>query len=98
MSRPTELTEALIKMAKDFDKMRKEGEILGLNEDEKAFYDALTKDVSVKDFMSDEILKQIAHELTESIRSSITVDWQVKESARANMLKNIKIKHDKGLI
>jgi type I restriction enzyme, R subunit len=85
-----EVIEALIKMAKDFDKMRKEGEILGLNEDEKAFYDALTKDVSVKDFMSDEILKQIAHELTESIRSSITVDWQVKESARANMRKNIK--------
>ena len=85
-----EVIEALIKMAKDFEAMKKEGEILGLNEDEKAFYDALTKDVTVKDFMSDEILKKIAHELTESIRNSITVDWQVKESARANMRRNIK--------
>jgi type I restriction enzyme R subunit len=40
--------------------------------------------------MSDEILKKIAHELTESIRNSITVDWQVKESARANMRRIIK--------
>jgi type I restriction enzyme, R subunit len=85
-----EVIEALIKMAKDFDSMRKEGEVLGLNEDEKAFYDALTQDLTVRDFMSDEILKKIAHELTESIRSSITVDWQVKESARAKMRTTIK--------
>ena len=40
--------------------------------------------------MDDEILKKIAHELTVSINKSITVDWQVKESARAKMRTTIK--------
>jgi len=85
-----EVIEALIKIAKEFEEMQKEGDKLGLNEDEKAFYDALTNDITVKDFMDDEILKKIAHELTVSINKSITVDWQVKESARANMRRTIK--------
>ena len=40
--------------------------------------------------MENETLIQIAHELTESIRNSMTVDWTIKESARAQMRKTIK--------
>lgn len=85
-----EVIEELIRMAHDFKRMREEENELGLSDDEIAFYDALTKDDVVKEFMEDDILKKIAHELTESIRKNITIDWSVRKSARASMRKTIK--------
>lgn len=85
-----EVIEELIRMAHDFKRMREEENELGLSDDEIAFYDALTKDDVVKEFMEDDILKKIAHELTESIRNNITIDWSVRKSARASMRKTIK--------
>lgn len=35
--------------------------------------------------MGDATLKQLATELTEKLRESTTVDWQVRESVRAKM-------------
>ena len=35
--------------------------------------------------MTDETLKKIAHELTENLRKSITVDWSQRESVRASL-------------
>ena len=35
--------------------------------------------------LGDEVLKKIAHELTEKLRASTTVDWQVRDSVRAKM-------------
>jgi type I restriction enzyme R subunit len=63
---------------------------LGLSEDEVAFYYALTSEDIVKELMEDDILKQIAHELTEAIRSNITIDWSIRKSARASMRRIIK--------
>lgn len=85
-----EVIEELIRMAHDFKRMREEENELGLSDDEIAFYDALTKDDVIKEFMEDDILKKIAHELTESIRKNITIDWSVRKSARASMRKTIK--------
>jgi type I restriction enzyme R subunit len=85
-----EVIEELLKMAKEFEEAEKEGENLGLTKEEAAFYDALTNDSIVKELMENETLIQIAHELTESIRNSMTVDWTIKESARAQMRKTIK--------
>ena len=77
--------EELIEMAKDFAASAKHGEELGLNFDELAFYDALAENESALREMGDEILKQIAIELTQKLRSSISVDWQKRESVRARM-------------
>ncbi len=85
-----EVIEELIRMAHDIKKMREEEAKLGLTEDEIAFYDALTADDIVKELMEDEVLKKIAHELTEAIRNNITVDWSVRKSARASMRRVIK--------
>ena len=63
----------------------REHEDLGLNEDEIAFYYALTADEEVKKFMTDEILKKIAQELTLAIRNNITIDWSIRKSAQAGM-------------
>ena len=35
--------------------------------------------------LGDEILKKIAVEITEKLRKSTTVDWQVRESVRAKL-------------
>ena len=77
-------------MAHDIKKMHEEEAKLGLSDDEIAFYDALTADDIVKELMEDEILKKIAHELTLAIRNNITIDWNVRKSARASMRRVIK--------
>lgn len=83
--------EELIQMAKDFAEAAKHGKELGLNFDELAFYDALAENEAALREMGDEILKKIAIELTEKLRSSISVDWQKRESVRAKMRNIIRI-------
>ena len=85
-----EVIEELIKMAHDLKNMKTREEELGLNSDEIAFYDALTDDDAVKEFMTDETLKMIAHELTYAIRRNISIDWSIRKSAQAGMRKIIK--------
>lgn len=85
-----EVIEELIRMAQEIKDMKDKEKDLGLNEDEIAFYDALTADDIIKEFMDDETLKKIAHELTMSIRNNITIDWSVRKSAQAGMRRIIK--------
>ena len=77
--------EELIQMAKDFQQeMAREAE-LGLNPDEVAFYDALANNESAVRELGDDILKIIAIDLTQKLRASTTVDWQVREIVRAKL-------------
>ena len=85
-----EVIEELIKMAHELKKMKEEQSKSGLSDDEIAFYDALTADDIVKDFLEDETLKKIARELTVAIRNNITIDWSVRKSAQAGMRRIIK--------
>lgn len=80
-----QVMEELCDMAKKFKEAVNRGDELGLNEDELAFYDALANnETSVKE-LGDETLKKIAHELTENLRRSVSVDWSVRESVRAKL-------------
>ncbi|SFV58981.1 Type I restriction-modification system, restriction subunit R [hydrothermal vent metagenome] len=83
--------EELIAMAKDFAEASRHGEELGLNFDELAFYDALAENESALREMGDEVLKNIAQELTKKLRNNISVDWQKRESVRAKMRNMIRI-------
>ena len=85
-----EVIEELIRMAQEIKNMHDKEKDLGLNDDEIAFYDALTAEDIIKEFLDDETLKKIAHELTLAIRRSITIDWSVRKSAQAGMRKIIK--------
>jgi type I restriction enzyme R subunit len=49
------------------------------------FYDALANNESAVKELTDETLKKIAHELTDNLRKSMTVDWSQRESVRANL-------------
>lgn len=80
-----QVIEELIQMAKDFQEDLKRENALGLNSDEIAFYDALADNESATRELGDEILKKIAIEITEKLRRSTTVDWQVRDSVRAKL-------------
>ncbi|RNL43224.1 type I restriction endonuclease subunit R [Paraeggerthella hongkongensis] len=85
-----EVIEELLAMAHDMMTDREEGTKLGLDDEELAFYDALTKPQAVKDFYDNDQLVAITRELTEAMRTSATIDWQEKQSARAGMRRRIK--------
>ncbi len=85
-----EVIEELLNLAKDIASANAEGEALGLNAEELAFYDALTKPQAIKDFYEHAELIAITKELTELLRKNRTIDWQKKESARAGMRRLVK--------
>lgn len=80
-----EVIEELQKMAEDIAKAHQTGASLGLSPEELAFYDAITRPEAVKDFYTNDQLLQMTKELTDTLRCSRTIDWQKKESARAQM-------------
>lgn len=80
-----QVMEELVAMAKKFRAAANRGEELGLTDDEVRFYDALANNESAVRELSDETLKAIAHELTENLRASLTVDWSSRESVRAKL-------------
>ena len=80
-----QVMEELVDMAKKFRDAAARGETLGLTEDEVRFYDALANNESAVRELSDETLKKIAHELTTSLRQSLSVDWSARESVRAKL-------------
>jgi type I restriction enzyme R subunit len=91
-----QVIEELIKLAKDIDAASKRGEELGLTDDEVAFYDALASNDSAVQAMGDDKLKVIAAELITQVKKSVTIDWTLRESARAKikvMVKRILKKH-----
>lgn len=80
-----QVMEELIAMAKKFREASTRGEHLGLTDDEIKFYDALANNESAVRELNDEVLKKIAHELTENLRQNIKVDWAERESVRASL-------------
>lgn len=80
-----QVIEELIRMAKDFQETLEREAVLGLKPDEIAFYDALANNESAVRELGDETLKKIAVEITEKLRNSTTVDWQVRDSVRAKL-------------
>jgi type I restriction enzyme R subunit len=80
-----EFIDELIRMAKDMDAAEKRGQDLGLNDDEVAFYDALATNGSARKVMGDDKLKVIAVKLLSTVRKSVTIDWNLRESARAKI-------------
>ena len=80
-----QVIEELIQLAKEFQAALKREDALGLGRDEIAFYDALANNESAVRELGDEVLKKIAIEITEKLRASTSVDWQVRESVRAKL-------------
>lgn len=85
-----EIIQELINLAKDIKEADKEGERLGLTPDEVAFYDALEVNDSAVKVLGDATLREIAKEIADKIRANATIDWSIRESARARMMVIVK--------
>ncbi|RLE32390.1 DEAD/DEAH box helicase, partial [Candidatus Acetothermia bacterium] len=80
-----QVIEELIELAKEMRDADRRGEKLGLTEEELAFYDALETNDSAVKVMGDEVLRRLARELSETVRNNATIDWTLRESARARL-------------
>jgi len=64
----TQVIFELIELAKEMNRAHQRGEAEGLSEEELAFYDALANNRSAKEILGDQVLKQIARDLTDAIK------------------------------
>ena len=80
-----EVIDELLRMAAEIKKSEDEGNELGLTAEEKAFYDALSSPVGVRQAYTDDEFVALTKELTEQLRRNRTIDWNIKHSARAKM-------------
>ena len=85
-----DVIDELMKLAKEIQQSREQGNELGLSDEELAFYDALTKPDAIKDFYENDELVALTKELTETLKRNKTVDWQKRDAARAKMRMMIK--------
>jgi type I restriction enzyme R subunit len=80
-----EIIQELIELARELRKSEQRGDSLGLTEDEVAFYDALADNGSAKDMIGDEKLRTIAQLLVDRVKRSVSIDWTLRENARAQI-------------
>lgn len=80
-----QVIEELIKIAKEIKESDQRGKDLGLTDDELAFYDALASNDSAREVLGNEMLKELAVVLVERVKLNISIDWTLKESARAKL-------------
>jgi type I restriction enzyme R subunit len=85
-----EIIQELIELAREIKAADQRGVKLGMSEDELAFYDALEVNDSAVKVLGDEQLKLIAREITEKVKANATIDWTIRESARARLMVIVK--------
>jgi type I restriction enzyme, R subunit len=85
-----EIIQELINLAKEIKDADKEGERLGLRVDEVAFYNALEVNDSAVQVLGDDQLRELAREIAEKVKSNSTIDWTIRESARAKLMVLVK--------
>ena len=81
-----EIIQELIELAREIKASDQRGAKLGLSEDELAFYDALEINDSAVQVLGDEQLRLIAREIAEKVKTNATIDWTIRESARAKLM------------
>ncbi len=81
-----EIIQELITIAREIRESDKEGERLNLTTDEVAFYNALEVNESAIKVLGDDTLRDIAKEIADKVRQNATIDWTIRESARARLM------------
>ena len=85
-----QIIEELIRIAKEVKSSDEDAKKFGLSEAELAFYDALETNDSAVKVLGDEVLKTIAREIAEKVKRNATIDWTIRESARAKLMVLVK--------
>jgi type I restriction enzyme, R subunit len=81
-----EIIQELIEIAKEVRESDRQGEKLNLTKDEVAFYNALEINDSAIKVLGDETLRDIAKEIADKVKRNATIDWTIRESARAKLM------------
>ncbi|MBU4077761.1 MAG: type I restriction endonuclease subunit R, partial [Euryarchaeota archaeon] len=81
------LVDEVAKKIKEHDKREVQ---LGLSKEELAFYDALAENDSAVEVLGDDKLRIIAIEVAEKVKANATIDWTIRESARAKLMVLVK--------
>ncbi len=79
----SEIIQQLIDLAKEVKAADKRSKQMNLSEDELAFYDALEVNDSAVQVLGNDTLREIAKEIADKVRANATIDWTIRESARA---------------
>lgn len=80
-----DIINELLTLAKELQREGERGREKGLNEEELAFYDALARNASAEALLGDGALINLAREITELLRRSVSVDWHNKRAVRAEL-------------
>jgi type I restriction enzyme R subunit len=85
-----QVIDEMIQLARKLKESAARGEMLGLTDEEVAFYDALAHHESAREVLGDVNLYLIAREVAKSIRANVSIDWTIKESVRAKLRTAVK--------
>jgi type I restriction enzyme, R subunit len=85
-----QVIEELIELARKVREEKDRGKQQKMTDDELAFYDALGVNDSAVQVLGNETLRQIALDLTQMIRKSVTIDWTQRESVQAEIRLKVK--------
>jgi type I restriction enzyme R subunit len=80
-----EVIEELINLSKEIKIMDKEPQEMGLSDYEYAFYTAIAHNDSAKEVMEKDKLRELAVVLYEKVKANASIDWTIKESAKAKL-------------
>ncbi|MGA1863254.1 type I restriction endonuclease subunit R [Deferribacter thermophilus] len=80
-----EVIDELINLAKEIKESDKEPKEMGLSEYEYAFYCAVADNESARELMGKEKLRELATVLFKKVKENTTIDWNIRESARAKL-------------
>ena len=85
-----QVIDEMIELAKEIKQADKRGEDLGLNSDEIAFYDALANNLSAKNILGNDQLREISIVLVKKVKANTSIDWTIKENVQAKLRVAIK--------
>lgn len=85
-----EIIQELIELAREMKAGDQRGAEFGLSEDEIAFYDALAINDSAVQVLGDAKLRLIARDIADKVKANATIDWAIRESARARLMVLVK--------
>jgi len=80
-----EVIEELMNIAREIHSDDDRAEAMGLSDEEVAFYDALVVNKNAQEVLGDKILGELAHEIVDQVKQNVSVDWTVRENARAKL-------------
>lgn len=80
-----EVIDELIKLSKEIVASDTEAKQMGLTDYEYAFYTAVASNDSARELMTQDVLRELAVALFQSIRENASIDWTMKENVRAKL-------------